>query len=117
MDENLTALQISRISDEIKAKAMEMGLNLTSVGVNAQNLSSKKEDSIRDKVFLIATRHKSVGRIESLNIDLELKCLSFSVVPEFDVPDREEDLKKLNEEISKSFPDMKVSISLSMKSN
>ena len=117
VDENLTALQISRISAEIKAKAMEMGLNLTSVGVNAQNLSSQKADSIRDKVFLIATRHKSVERIESLNIDLELHCLSFSVVPEFDVPDREEDLKKLNDEISKCFPDMKVVMSLSIKSD
>lgn len=117
VDEKLTALQISRISSDIKAKAMEMGLNLTSVGVNALNLSSQKEDGIRDNVLMIATKHKSVERIESLNIDLELNCLSFSVVPEFDYPDREEDLKNLNDEISKRFPDMKVEMSLSIKSD
>ena len=117
VDENLTALQISRISAEIKTKAMEMGLNLTSVGVNAVNLSSHKAENIRDKVLLLATRHKSIDRIESLNVDLELKSLSFSVVPEFDVPDMEEDLKKFENEINNCFPDMKVDISLSVNSD
>ncbi|MBO7349760.1 MAG: cation transporter [Spirochaetales bacterium] len=117
VDENLTALQISRISADIKAKAIEMGLNLTSVGVNAVNLSSHKAENIRDKVLLLATRHKSIDRIESLNVDLELKSLSFSVVPEFDVPDTEDDLKKFENEISKCFPDMKVVMSLSIKSD
>ena len=117
VDEKITALQISRISASIKEKAMKMGLVLTSVGVNAADVSSLNADRIRDKVLEIATKHESIARIESLNVDLEMKSLSFSVVPEFDVQNRVEDMKKLRSEIDKCFPDMKVEITESISTD
>lgn len=114
VDANLTARQITRIAASIKAKAIETGLNLTSVGVSAENTSSLRADGIRDKVLELATGHENIERIESLYFDLDLNTLSFSVAFKADGPDREKDLRKLRREIQNCFPDIKINMSVSI---
>ncbi len=110
VEENLKASEIGAISSVIKAKAKDMGLVLTSVGVGAVNVESKQVDRIQDKVLEIVGHHRNIVRIHSFFVDMKGGVISFYVVHGFGKGDKESDIRKLRSEISNCFPDMDIEI-------
>ena len=111
VDEEMKASDISSLSRKLKRQAKELGLTLTSVGISGTKVHDPKADEMWDQILLLILKHKGIVHAHSFTVDFEKKKITFTIVQDYKAQDKEEDLKKLKEEVKKLFPDMKVGIS------
>ena len=116
VDERLKVSEVNAMTHDIKKKAKELGVILTSVGVNGVPAASKEADEIWDAVIARVLNHKSILRAQSFSVDFEKKLIAFSVVENTAVKDRKEDLRHLSEELQADYPDMKIEIVIAANS-
>ena len=110
VDERMNAAEVSKLSRKLIRKAENYGLNLVSVGISASNISDPKASIIWDKILEIITKHPEFIRANSFTIDFEEKDMSFYVVENYSLKNREESYQKLYDEVQKAFPDMHIDI-------
>lgn len=116
VDEEMKASDINTITRDIKRKASDLGVMVTSVGVVGTNVTSEKATEIWDLIIDRILKHKSVKRAQSFTIDFDEKLITFSIVENMEAKNREEDIKLLKEELQMEFPDMKIEIDISKNS-
>ena len=110
VDENMRAAEITKLSRKITAKANELGMTLTAVGINGTNTSSPEADKIWDKILDTVRKHKDIQRAHSFTVDFRSKQINFSIVPEYETEDPEKTCQELQEELQGIFPGMSFSI-------
>ena len=110
VDENMKASQIGDLSRRLKEKAAELGLTLTSVGVSGTR-TDPRADRILDQIIETAMGHKQIRRVQSFTVDFKKREIAFAVVHDYGCLDKKEDMEKLEEELQKLFPKMKIRIS------
>ena len=110
VDENMLAAEVSKLSRKLIRRAEDLGLNLVSVGISAANISDPKASEMWDKIIQIITRHPEFIRANSFTVDFKEKDLSFYVVENYAIKNREDCYKKLYDEVQKEFPDMHIDI-------
>ena len=110
VDENMRASEISRISRNLIRKSEELGLILTSVGISAANVDSPEAAEMWDQILEVIMHHKDIKKAHSFEVDFEKKLISFSIVPDYNAPDREGSRELLFEELRHLFPDMTIEI-------
>lgn len=110
VDEDMRAADITKLSRKIMARADELGMTLTAVGIVGTKTNSQAADRIWDTILDIVREHDDIQKAHSFTVDLQEKQLSFSVVQNIDDPDKEAHLRDLQNEIQRRFPDMTINI-------
>ena len=110
VDQDMKALKITELSRKLIGKAEDMGLKLTSVGITASNIKNKRADLIYDQIIDKVIQHKNIIRIHSFSIDCRRKRMSFYIVMDYSVKDKEAEKQKFLEEIREMYPDLKIEI-------
>ncbi len=110
VDEEMTAVEISRLTRSIIRRAAEKGVILTSVGVCATNTTDPEVIKAWDDIIAAAGKHDGVKRVHSFMADFEENYMSFAVVPDYSVEDRDDSIAVFIEEIESLYPDMRIEI-------
>ena len=110
VDENMRAAEITKLSRRITAKADELGMTVTAVGITGTNTSSHKADEIRDRILDIVRQNKNIRRAHSFTVDFQEKHISFSIEPNYDDPDQVKTRQDLINELQTIFPEMTITI-------
>ena len=114
VDARLNAAQISKLSRRIIRQAKELGVMITSVGINALNTGDPKTAEVVDNIIEIARKHKGVKHVHSLSLDNEEKEIAFYVVPDYAVKHRKQDLDLFYQEVCSRYPDMTIEMNLTI---
>ena len=110
VDASMTALKIGRLSHRIKKHAAELGVEITSVGVTGTDMNDPETNEIQDRMIRTATRYKSIKRLQSFVIDREEQDISFFLVPDYSVRNRDEEIERFKKECAALCPEMHLDI-------
>ena len=110
VDENMRAVEITKLSRKLTEKADKLGLTLTAVGIVGTNTSSPEADRIWDMILNTVIRYKNILRAHSFTIDFREKQITFEIVQNLEDPDKEKTRQDLLNDIRKQFPDMTINI-------
>ncbi len=110
VDEDMKAKEISALTRDLKKKAKQMGMTLTSVGISGTRVHDPKADETWDQILMKVLSHKDIVHAHSFTVDFKKKKITFTVVYDYKAQNKEEDLKKLKEEIQMLFKDMHIEI-------
>ena len=111
--DTLTVSELDKISRRISKNIMEKyGVILHTIGVYSINTKDKdvikKQKEIRDIVF----SHKGILQLHGLYIDEEAKSISFDIIIDFQIKNREEEYQKIYDEIQSKYKDYTINITL-----
>ena len=111
--DTLTVSELDKISRRISKNIMEKyGVILHTIGVYSINTKDKdvikKQKEIRDIVF----SHKGILQLHGLYIDEEAKSISFDIIIDFKIKNREEEYQKIYDEIQSKYKDYTINITL-----
>lgn len=110
VDEDMRAGELTRLSRRLTDQAAEMGVAITSVGINGVNTDDRDLEEIWDAVIESAMKNENITRVNRPNIDGDGKKISFSVVHDPESTNHEEVKEELAEEIKVLYPDMEIEI-------
>ncbi|MBO7697738.1 MAG: cation diffusion facilitator family transporter [Erysipelotrichaceae bacterium] len=110
VDPNMKALRITELSRKLISKADKLGLKLTSVGIIASKVNDPKADQVYDQIIDKVIEHKGIIRIHSFSIDFKKKQMSFYIVFDYSVKDKEKEKTEFLKEIQEMYPKMKIRI-------
>ncbi len=112
VDKDMRADEISRLSRRLMQKTDELGLTLTAVGISGTDADSPEASRIWDEILDVVRRHKKIRRAYAFSADFNEKLISFSIVPDPDVSDKEAVRQDLLNELASHFPDMTIGIQI-----
>ncbi|MBQ3295258.1 MAG: cation transporter [Erysipelotrichaceae bacterium] len=110
VDPKMRAIRITELSRRIIGKAEELGLKLTSVGINASDYDNKQADQIYDQIIDKVIHFEGIERINSFSIDFRKKLISFYIVMDYAVKDKEEKKAEFLKQIQEMYPDFSIEI-------
>ena len=110
VDENLTAAEISRLTRRIIKKAGEQGVTLTSIGVIGTNTTDPEMIEKWDRIIAVARKYKGIRKVTSFSKDQEEDIVSFVVVPDYSVAERDEEVDAFIKEIKDMHPELTFDI-------
>ena len=110
VDEDMKASDISALSRRIINKAEKKGLTLTSVGIGGTNFRDPETVEMWDHILEIVLQHKKIIRAQAFVYNKEKKEASFYIVQDYSLKQREEDKKKLYDELQERYPDVTFDI-------
>ncbi len=108
VDEQLTALEIARLSKRIIDRAAGMGVMLTSVGISAMNLADTEDLRIYHDVVETAKNHLEILQIQGILADQAEKKICFKAVFDPKCEKKAQILEELIKEIEAKNPGMTV---------
>ena len=111
VDEKMNAAEIAKLSRKIVDLAAKQDLILTAVGISAVNVSDPRASIAWDKIISIITKHPEFIRAHSFTVDFDEKNISFCVVENYEIKDRETAYDEVLKEVQEAFPDMHIEIS------
>lgn len=112
VDNNMRAVDISKLSRRLIQKADELGLTLTAVGINSTDSESPESNRIWDEILDVVRLHKNILRAYSFDVNFDDKQISFSITPDPNEPDKEAARQDLLNELKTHFPDMTIDIQI-----
>ena len=108
--DDMSAKQIHKLTRDIRYKIYaDFGIILT-VGIYASNTDSEKAKEIKETVANIISRNKSIIQMHGFYVDEELKIITFDIIFEFDVKNKEEIRNGVIKELKKKYPEYKYLI-------
>lgn len=94
-----------RIADRV---AKEQGIFLVGIGIYSRNTGNDEAAQIREQITKIITAHDGVLQVHGFKIDLEAKSISFDVILDFEVEDRNALFMEIVSEVHEAFPDYQL---------
>lgn len=111
--DTLSVSDIDKISRRItKTISSKYGVILHTIGVYSVNTKDKKVIEARKEISKIVFSHKGVLQIHGFYLDEEDKSISFDIIIDFKIKNREELYKEIYEEIQNKYKDYKIDITL-----
>ena len=111
--DTMTATEIDKVSRRITRLIKEKyGIILHTVGVYSVNSKDKKVIEARKEISNIVFAHKGILQMHGFYYDDVEKIISFDIIIDFKVENREEVYKKIYDEIQKKYKDYKLDITL-----
>ena len=111
VEEDMSAKDISILSNRIIHKAKEQGLTLTSVGICATDSDDPMESKMWDSILRIIEKQGKVDRAYAFLYDEEYHTINFHILINSKY-NHNEVVTELKKEINKLYPDVKVYITL-----
>ena len=110
LPDGMTVREVDRLTRRLEAKVYrETGVILTGVGLYSYNTGSDEAAQIQNDVRSRVLAHDWAVQFHGFYVDTAAKEMTFDVVMSFDIRPKE-GLKILHEEISKAYPDYRISI-------
>jgi len=111
--DTMTATEIDKVSRRITRLIKEKyGITLHTVGVYSVNSKDKEVIEARKEISNIVFAHKGILQMHGFYYDDVEKIISFDIIIDFKVENREEVYKKIYDEIQKKYKDYKLDITL-----
>ena len=111
--DTLSVSDIDKISRRItKTIADKYGVILHTIGVYSVNTKDKKIIEARKDISKIVFSHKGILQMHGFYLDEKEKTISFDIIIDFNINNREEVYKEIYEEIQNKYKDYKINITL-----
>ena len=111
--DTLTVAEIDKISRRITKTIMEKyGVILHTIGVYSVNTKDKKIIEIQKEIYKIIFSHEGILQVHGFYFDEADKTISFDIIIDFKVKNREEVYKEIYDEINEKYKDYKINITL-----
>ena len=111
VDDVLTAKDIDALSREVQDTVFrETGVIISAVGVYSVNTSGDETAKMRDDVRKIVMSHDGILQIHGFYADTEKKMMTFDMVLDFKVNDREKLSETIKSEILTEYPGYNIHI-------
>ena len=111
--DTLTVSDVDKISRRISKNVLEKyGVILHTVGVYSINTTDKKVIKIQKDIHDIVFSHKGVLQMHGFYLDNDNKTISFDIIIDYSIKNREELYNRIFDEIQEKYKDYKLSIAL-----
>ena len=111
--DTLTVADIDKISRNITKTIMKKyDVILHTIGVYSINTEDKDVIKARDEITKIVFAHEGILEMHGFYLDEEEKSISFDIIIDFKIKNREEVYKEIYEEVKNKYPDYKFNITL-----
>ena len=111
--DTLSVSDVDKISRRITKNILKKyGVILHTVGVYSINTKDKKIMDVRKDITKIVFSHKGILQMHGFYYDEEDKSISFDIIIDFKVEDREELYKHIFDEIKEKYHDYKIDITI-----
>ncbi len=111
--DTLSVADIDKISRRITKTIMaKYGVILHTIGVYSINTKDKKVISVRKDIYDIVFAHKGILQMHGFYFDEKDKTISFDIIIDFKVKNREEVYKEIYDEIQTKYKDYEINITL-----
>ena len=113
VSDTLTVAEVDKISRKITKTIMEKyGVILHTIGVYSVNTQDEKTAKIQKDVHDIVFSHNGILQMHGFYLDEAEKIISFDIIIDFSIKNREELYKTIYDEIQQKFAGYKVNIAL-----
>jgi len=114
--DKLTVDKVDKLSRDISKTIYEKyGVVLHTIGVYAVNTKDKKIAKVQKDIVKIVFSHEGVLEFHGFYFDEENKTISFDIIIDFKVKNREDLYKHICDEISNEYPDYIINITLDVE--
>ena len=111
--DTLSVADVDKISRNITKKIMEKyGVILHTIGVYSVNTKNENVKTIQNDIHEIVFSHDGILQMHGFYLDEKEKTISFDIIIDFKIKDRENVYKKICDEIQEKYKDYKISITL-----
>ena len=111
--DTLTVADIDKISRRITKNILEKyGVMLHTIGVYSVNTKDKKIMKVQKEIHEIVFSHKGILQMHGFYFDEEDKSISFDIIIDFQVKNREKVYQEIYDEVHNKFKGYKISITL-----
>lgn len=111
--DTLTVADVDKISRSISKNIKEkFGVILHTIGVYSVNTRDKKVMKIQKDIRDIVFSHKGILQMHGFYIDEKEKSISFDIIIDFAVENREEVYREIYDEVQEKYKDYQISITL-----
>ena len=113
VSDTLSVADIDKISRKITRVILEKyGVMLHTVGVYSINTKDEQINEAKKEISKIVFSHKGILQMHGFYIDFEEQNISFDIIIDFKVKNKEEVYKEIYDEVQKKYKDYKVDINL-----
>jgi divalent metal cation (Fe/Co/Zn/Cd) transporter len=111
--DTLSVSDIDKISRNItKTINNKYGVILHTIGIYSINTKDKNIIKTQKDIHDIVFSHKGILGMHGFYIDEKNKSISFDIIIDFKIKNREEEYKKIYDEVQKKYKDYKINITL-----
>ena len=111
--DTLSVADIDKISRRISKDILEKyGVILHTIGVYSVNTKDKEVIEVRKNIAKIVFSHEGVLQMHGFYFDEKAKTISFDIIIDFRVKNREEVYQKIYDEVNSEYKDYKIDITL-----
>lgn len=111
--DTMTVAEVDKLSRKITKNILnKYGVILHTIGVYSVNTKDKSIISARKEITNIVFAHKGILQMHGFYIDEKDKTISFDIIIDFKVKNREEVYRKIYEEVQNKFKDYEIEITL-----
>ena len=111
--DTLSVADIDKISRRISRNILEKyGVILHTIGVYSVNTKDKEVIEARKNIAKIVFSHEGVLQMHGFYFDEKAKTISFDIIIDFRVKNREEVYQKIYDEVNSEYKDYKIDITL-----
>ena len=113
VSDTLSVSDVDKISRRItKAVYKKYGVILHTIGVYSVNTKDKKIIAARKEITKIVFSHKGILQMHGFYLDEVDKSISFDIIIDFKVDNREEVYKEIYDQVQEKYPDYQIEITL-----
>ena len=113
VSDTMTVADVDKISRKITKSIMEKyGVILHTIGVYSVNTQDEKTAKIQKDIHDIVFSHNGILQMHGFYLDETEKIISFDIIIDFSIKNREELYKAIYDEIQQKFTSYKVNIAL-----
>ena len=111
--DTLSVADIDKISRRITKTILEKyGVILHTIGVYSVNTKDKKVIDAKKEITKIVFTHKGILQMHGFYLDDKEKTISFDIIIDFKIKNREEVYKEIYDEVQEKYKDYKLDITL-----
>ena len=111
--DTLTVAEVDKISRRITKNVMEKyGVILHTIGVYSINTKDEHIIKVREDIKNIVFSHDGILQMHGFYLDEKEKSISFDIIIDFNIKEREELFKHIYEEVQEKYNDYKINITL-----
>ena len=113
VNDTLSVADIDKISRRITRTILEKyGVILHTIGVYSVNTKDKKIIDAKKEITKIVFSHKGILQMHGFYLDDKEKTISFDIIIDFKIKNREEVYKEIYDEVKNKYKDYKLDITL-----
>ena len=113
VSDTLSVADVDKISRNITKNIMEKyGVILHTIGIYSINTKDEIAVKVRKDIQEMVFSHEGILQMHGFYIDKEEKNISFDIIIDFSIKDREKLYKQIYDEVQTKYPDYKINITL-----